>query len=83
MPWSRLHDDEEQRRERHDASGKAEQRGSAVQVARVPSRLVNRLGIGRDGTGREIGDDLMGSDLAPCETDSPSFAALSRSRRGV
>jgi hypothetical protein len=25
----------------------------------------------------------MGSDLASCERDSPSFAALSRNRRGA
>ena len=57
-PWCRLHDDEQQRHDRHDAgdrsdaSGNAEQRGSPVQVTRVPSRFVNSLGgsrAGRDG----------------------------------
>src|SRR5437660_4984010 len=36
-----------------------------------------------DEAGREIGDVPMGSDLASCERDSPSLAALSRNRRGA
>jgi hypothetical protein len=33
--------------------------------------------------GGEMGDDPMGSDLASCERDGPSFAALSRNRSGA
>jgi len=41
------------------------------------------VALGSSEAGREIGDYLMGSDLAPCETDGPSFAALSLNRRGL
>jgi hypothetical protein len=41
------------------------------------------LALGASEAGGGIGDDLMGSDLASCETDGPSFAALSLNRRGV
>ena len=38
---------------------------------------------GASKAGRSIGDGLIGSDLAPCETSGPSFAALSLNRSGV
>ena len=41
------------------------------------------IAFGSSEAGRETGDDLMGSDLAPREADGPSFTALSLNRRGV
>jgi hypothetical protein len=41
------------------------------------------LGWTSSEAGREIEDDLIGSNLASCERDSPSFAALSRNRGGA
>jgi hypothetical protein len=89
------HDDEEQHYNRHDAggrSGNAEPRGSPI--PREPSRSVDHLGVevprgignlilGRRARRGEIGDDLIGSNLASCERDCPSFAALSRNRGGA
>ena len=41
------------------------------------------VALGSSEAGREIGDDLMGSDLAPCEADGHSFANLALNRRGL
>jgi hypothetical protein len=47
-------------------------------------RLAGSLvAFGTSEAGRDIEDDLMGSGLAACETNGPSFAALSLNRRGV
>src|ERR1700704_2278237 len=49
---------------------------SATRRSKSRVRLaVSLIALGSSEAGREIGDDLMGPDLAPCETDSPSFAA--------
>jgi hypothetical protein len=57
---------------------------SAARRSKSRVRLAGSLiALGSSEAGREIGDELMGSDLAPCETDRPSFSALSRNRRGV
>jgi hypothetical protein len=57
---------------------------SAARRFKSRVRLAGSLiALGSSEAGREIEDDLMGSDLAPCETDGPSFANLSLNRRGV
>ena len=57
---------------------------SAVRRSKSRVRLAGSLiGLGPSEAGREIAGDLMGSNLAACEADRLSFAALSLSRRGV
>jgi hypothetical protein len=57
---------------------------SAARRSKSRVRLKGSLiALGPSEAGLEIGDDLTSSDLAPCETDRPSFSALSRNRRGV
>jgi hypothetical protein len=66
------------------AATRAATLNSAARRSKSRVRLAGSLiALGSSEAGREIGDDLMGSDLAPCETDIPSFAALSLKRRGV
>ena len=65
------------------AATRAATPNSAVRRSKSRVCLARSLVAGSSEAGREIGDDLMGSDLAPCETDGPSFAALSLNRRGL
>jgi len=65
------------------AAKRAATLNSAARRSKSRVCLARSLVAGSSEAGREIGDDLMGSDLAPCETDGPSFAALSLNRRGL
>jgi hypothetical protein len=66
------------------AATRAATLSSAARRSKSRVRLAGSLiTLGSGGAGRGIGGDLMGSDLALCETDGPSFAALSRNRRGA
>src|SRR2546421_13013676 len=57
---------------------------SAARRFKSRVRLAGSLiALGASEAGRGIKDDLMGSDLAACETDGPSFAALSLNRGGL
>jgi hypothetical protein len=65
------------------AATRAATLNSAARRFKSPVLLAGSLALEASEVGRNIEDDLMGSDLAPCETDGPSFAALSLNRRGV
>jgi hypothetical protein len=66
------------------AATRAATLSSAARRFKSRVRLAGSLiALGSSEAGREIEDDLMGSDVAPCETDGPSFANLSLGRRGV
>ena len=66
------------------AATRAATLNSAARRSKSRVRLAGSLiAFGTSEAGRARGGDLMGSDLAPCETDGPSFATLSLNRRGV